>query len=262
MREIIKIRDPALRNFLMPAFESLDKIDGILHRSQPGRRTIAFDLNKKAYFAKIHTGVGWKEIIKNILQYRKPIISAETEWKALLALQKLNIKAPTPLAFGKKGINPARLKSFIITKALPPSINLEDFFKAQPNVPFDQKKQIIESVAAIAKKLHQNGMNHRDFYLCHLLLDKVQNDHLNPILYLIDLHRAHIRQKTPFRWQIKDIAGLYFSSMDFNFTQQDYFRFIKTYTGKPLRTAIKQNRIFWLLVDRKANHLYQKHHRR
>jgi hypothetical protein len=47
-----------------------------------------------------------------------------------------------------------------------------------------------------------------------------------PIIPLIDLHRAQLRKKTPRRWVVKDVAGLYFSVMDIGLTQRDLFRFV------------------------------------
>lgn len=260
----IVILEPRLKHFLQNPFVTLHALDGTLYRSQPGRKTIAFTFQEQTYFAKIHSGVGWKEIIKNLLQLRLPIISAKTEWNALLALQKVGIIAPIPIGFEKKGFNPARMQSFIITKALPDSINLEECFKIHTSMNFTQKKNIITQVAQITKNLHQHGINHRDLYLCHFLLDQTSVNSLTPVIYLIDLHRAQIRRKVPFRWRVKDISGLYFSAMNLNFTQRDYLRFMLSYTGKPLRSLVngqqtqKQEHIFWKSVSTKAKRLYQK----
>ncbi len=255
---IIKILHNDLNDLLKNPFVDLNQLQGTVYRAQPGRKTIAFTYHNKRYFAKIHTGVGWWEISKNILQLRWPIVSAAPEWNALLKLKALGVRAPIPVAFGKQGINPARLKSFIITEAVLATMNLEEFLTAQGPVEFKLKKRLIESVAHIAKTLHENGMNHRDFYLCHFLLDTSRSDLLNPQLYLIDLHRAHIRKKTPLRWKIKDISGLYFSTLNFNFTKRDYLRFIRSYSGQPLRQALGRNKLFWQIVTRKAHKLYRK----
>lgn len=259
MRKKIIILDGDLKAILNDPFEDIKKIEGQVYRLQPGRKTISFTTAGKMYFAKIHSGVGWKEIIKNILQLRWPIIGAETEWNALLKLQTLGIKAPIPVAFGQQGINPARLNSFIITNAITQTINLEDFFKTHPVIAFSDKKRLIETVANIARTLHENGINHRDFYLCHFLLDiSPTNPLVKPLIYLIDLHRAQIRRKTPFRWRVKDISGLYFSTMDFKFTQHDYLRFIRYYMKKPLSLTLNKNRFFWWAVRLKAKRLYGK----
>ena len=250
--------DSALQKVLKNSFSALEKMDATTHRLQPGRKTISFTLGDQTYFAKIHTGVGWKEIFKNIALLRWPIIGAETEWKALLKLSALNIHGPIPVAFQKKGMNPATLKSFIVTKALENTINLEEFFSQKDCVDFKFKHDLIKEVAKIARSLHQNGINHRDFYLCHFLLDKTQLEKGNLILYLIDLHRAQIRFRVPFRWRVKDIGGLYFSTMNFKFTHRDYLRFMRYFTGKSLHETLKEDCDFWKAVVMKAGRLYEK----
>lgn len=259
MRKKIKILDPNLADLLKNPFEDIKKIEGQVYRLQPARKTLSFTHAGKRYFAKIHTGVGWKEIIKNIVQLRLPIISAKTEWNALLKLQALKINAPIPVAWGERGINPARLNSFIITNAITQTINLEDFFKTHPVIAFSDKKRLIERVAEIARILHTNGVNHRDFYLCHFLLDMSQKNPLaKPLIYLIDLHRAQLRRKTPFRWKLKDMSGLYFSTLDFPLTQRDYLRFILCYTKQPLCVTLSRDKFFWWAVQAKGRRLYRK----
>lgn len=258
MAKTIKILSNDLGELLRDPFVDLEKLEGVVYRRQPGRKTIAFPHHAKTYFAKIHTGAGWKEILKNLFQLRWPIISAEPEWNALSKLKTLGIQAPVPVAFGKQGMNPARLKSFIITEAIVSTINLEEFLKTKNTFEFSVKKRFIEVVSGIAKTLHENGINHRDFYLCHFLLDSAETDLLNPQIYLIDLHRAQCRRKVPFRWKVKDIAGLYFSTMNFNFTTRDYLRFIRCYTGQSLRSALEEDRFFWRTVTIKARKLYRK----
>jgi heptose I phosphotransferase len=79
---------------------------------------------------------------------------------------------------------------------------------------------------------------------------------------LIDLHRAQLRAKTPRRWMVKDLAGLWFSAMDTGLTQRDRFRFMKIYRGKSLRPAWKKDMRFWKTVERTACRLYLKEKKR
>jgi heptose I phosphotransferase len=83
-----------------------------------------------------------------------------------------------------------------------------------------------------------------------------------PIIPLIDLHRAQLRKKTPRRWVVKDVAGLYFSVMDIGLTQRDLFRFVKMYTGLSLRRALTSEFRFLIAVERVAKRLYAKEERR
>jgi len=228
-------------------FNAVMQLEGDVYRELDGRKTLAFRYNNKRYFAKLHSGVGWKEIWKNISQFRLPTISANNEFKAIKFFEKLKINTTPVVGFGQKGINPATKKSFIMTKALENTISLEElglhWKTTLKNV--ELKNQLIKSVAMIAKKMHENGVNHRDFYLCHILLDKNSLNQKNDLmLYVIDLHRAQIRKKTPMRWQVKDIASLYYSTLDIELNKRDYLRFIKIYTGLPLKKALKRE-AFW-----------------
>ena len=68
------------------------------------------------------------------------------------------------------------------------------------------------------------------------------------------------RRRTPARWRVKDIAGLYFSALDAGLTRTDCLRFMRLYSGEPLRAAL--DRAFWHKVSAQAVFLYRKAHHR
>ncbi|MBX3708522.1 MAG: lipopolysaccharide core heptose(I) kinase RfaP [Gammaproteobacteria bacterium] len=248
-----------------PAFDQLMALRGECFRYQEGRLTQRVRLGGENYFIKQHTGVGWKEIFKNLFQLRWPVLSAKNEKNAIEKLQSLGISVPVITGFGKRGINPARMESFIVMKELSPVISLEDLCKTWCKTPpsFILKHGLIKEVARIVRTLHQSGVNHRDLYICHFLLDisngLVCSSGRSLTLYLIDLHRAQIRRLTPERWIIKDLSGLYFSSKDIGLTQRDLYRFIKTYTTKSLRDVLGSEKIFWYKVRMRGERLYSDH---
>ena len=243
----------ALKKFFPDApFDQLMALKGDCFRQKEGRFTQKIALGNKNYFIKQHKGIGWIEIFKNLFQLRLPIMSAENEWRAIEKCRALHLATATVVAFGKRGMNPATLQSFVLMEELPPSSSLETLVENFKNHPptFIFKQNLIKKVAHIARTLHENGINHRDFYLCHFLLDL----HASPEkLYLIDLHRAQIRKKTPLRWIIKDLAGLYFSSKEAKLTQRDLFRFMKNYHQKSLRDILSHERILKKIVLRGEN---------
>jgi heptose I phosphotransferase len=231
-------------------------LQGTVYREQPGRKTLRFIEDNEPFFVKCHSGVGWKEIFKNLLQGRLPIIGAKNEFFAIQHLEKFGF-VPKVIGFGWRGKNPANQQSFLITKELSFTISLEEFCRdwlIDPP-PLNLKRALIHKIATMARTIHEHGINHRDFYLCHFLLDVTGGTELlNPQelnIYLIDLHRAQIRKKVPWRWRVKDIAGLYFSAMEIGLTPRDLARFMITYnTGKPVR--------FWQAVHKRAIKLYRK----
>ena len=236
---------------------------GTVYRQLENRKTQRIIMNNQTYFIKQHFGVGWKEIFKNLLQLRLPVISAKKEWQALQRLQQLNIPAPILAGDGGEGINPAPCQSFVLTQELPESVSLEELGKQWQNTPptFRFKQQLITEVARIARTLHESGMNHRDFYICHFLLDRQKTQQDKPLLYLIDLHRAQMRRHTPIRWRIKDLAGLYFSSKDIGLTKRDLLRFMQKYRNKSLSLIVTQENAFWRRVKKRGDKLYREHAR-
>lgn len=257
--------DPELKAHFSPnssLFKQIMGLHGEVFRELENRRTQRITLSQNNYFLKQHFGVGWKEIFKNLFQLRLPIVSAKNEWLALKRLQQLHIPAPKIAGYGCEGINPAKRQSFLLTHALPPHISLEDFCKDWKTHPpsFRLKQNLIKQIASIARVMHENGINHRDFYICHLLLDlaSLKSDPI-PTLSVIDLHRAQIRKVVPERWLIKDLAGLYFSSKEIGLTERDLLRFMKEYRNKSLKLILSQERTFWQRIKKRGNQLYQRH---
>ena len=46
-------------------FDQAAALDGQVFRAVKNRRTLRFELDGKGYFAKIHTGVGWRRLSKS-----------------------------------------------------------------------------------------------------------------------------------------------------------------------------------------------------
>ena len=107
--------------------ELLENMEGEVYRALEARRTFRFEIDGKGYFAKIHAGVGWKEILENLVRFRKPVLGARNEWQALNKLHELGILTMTPVAYGETGKNPAALRSFLVTEELENMITLEDY---------------------------------------------------------------------------------------------------------------------------------------
>lgn len=237
-------------------FHEVKKLNGKVYRALEGRRTLRFEHDGRGYFLKYHAGVGWKEIIKNLLQGKLAILGAENEYRAVEKLHELGVGTMKVIAYGSRGYNPAKRESFIITEAIEPSQSLEglaeQWLQQPPTV--SVKREFIRRVATMAGKMHAGGVNHRDFYICHLLLSD------NGDLAMIDLHRALIHGAVPHRWLLKDLAGLYFSAHSVQLTTRDSLRFIRAYVnafnGSTLRLSIADD--LWLQVVKKSKLLYRR----
>lgn len=245
-------------------FDRIMALDGEVFRCLAGRKTLRFVLDGKGYFAKLHFGVGWREIVKNLLMMRRPVLGARDEWLAIHRLGELRIATMAIAGFGERGWLPSHQQSFLITDELRNTTSLEDYCRDWPTVPppVALKRALIEKVAKIAGALHNHGVNHRDFYICHFLLDtssvRAPYEAAGINLYLIDLHRVQRRAVTPQRWIEKDVAALHFSSMKIGLTTRDRLRFMKTYRDRALRNILTDERSFWEKVERKAQQLCAK----
>jgi len=247
-------------------FDYIMQLDGEVFRDVGNRRTLRFELNGKRFFLKAHYGVGWKEIFKNLLQLKLPVVGARNEWQAIQRLEQLGVATMKLVAYGERGSNPAKRQSFVITEALEETASLEDFCGAWEQHPpvtkagIRLKRELINRIAKMSRIMHSNGINHRDYYICHFLLDvsadvlAVPPDTLR--LSLIDLHRVQLRRCTPERWIVKDIGGLYFSSMRIGLTRRDVYRFMIEYRGKPLRDTLSEDARFWSRCRLRAWSLY------
>lgn len=245
------------------AFEQVLAMDGEIYRDFKGRKTLRFEHAGQGYFLKIHPGLGWREIVQTLLGFKIPVLSAQDEYRAILALEKIGVPTMTIAGYGLRGSNPAQLQSFIITEEIEASVSLEDLalqWQQRPPEPH-RKRMLIRRVAEIARTMHASGVNHRDFYICHFLLEinwLTNNDCGVPPLHVIDLHRSQLRPVLPERWRLKDLAGLHFSSMDAGLTRRDRLRFISCYENRSVRETVKSLSPLWAKVDRKAARLYEK----
>jgi len=241
-------------------FNLVFQLTGEVYRAVKNRRTLRVEINGRIYFAKIHGAVGWVEILKNLLTLRWPVLGATNEYVASKLLKEAGVRVPEVAAFGIRGLSPAHRKSFILTDAIEPSISLEDYCATwkhkKPGRP--EKNALIDLVAGMTRQLHTLGLNHRDLYICHFLLDSDCLQEGRFELTMIDLHRAQKRQQVPRRWLVKDLGSLLFSSMELGLQKRDWLRFIKVYTGEALRSSIGDDqRGFWRDVERRAQSLYK-----
>ena len=251
---------------LFSQFQTVDdflKIEVELVRDFKNRKTGRFELEGKTFYIKKHSECGIGAVLDELFHLRKPHIGAGHERIVLDKLHSIGIDTMTVAAFGQEGKSLPSQRSFLITEALTNIKSMAKVCAEWPSKPpaATYKRTLLEKVAGIAKKLHDSGINHRDFYLCHFLLDTSDNfqpPQKGPTLYLMDLHRAQQRAKVPFRWRVKDIGGLYFSAMDIGLTRRDILRFMKLYSEKPLRQTLRQDRQFWQAVRRRAIRTYRR----
>lgn len=245
-------------------FVEVEGLQGEVYRELEARRTLRTEVAGRGYFVKIHRGIGWGEIFKNLLTAKLPVLGAGQEWRAIQRLHEAGVPTMTAVAYGERGSNPADQHSFIVTEELAPTVSLEDYsldWLVNPPLP-TLKHALIAEVARMTGMMHRAGVNHRDCYICHFLLHT--DTEITPEqfkLSVIDLHRAQTRGRITRRWRDKDLAALYFSALGIGLTRRDKFRFLKGYFQQPLRQILRDEAALLGWLDGKANKLLDRKQR-
>jgi len=211
------------------SFDDFMRMEGMVVKSAVRERsTQRLDLAGVAVYVKKHFFPGIREILKNLLRLQFPV-GALNEWHALLAFHAHNIPTMTPICAGSKPLFwKIEKESFLLTSDLGEATRLNDFLKANKAIPcrgklLEKKRGILENLADITRRMHSAGINHKDYYLCHILMDNREK------LYVIDLHRVNVREKVGKRWMVKDLAALLFSSLEVPVTHGQRLAFYKRY---------------------------------
>lgn len=244
-------------------FAEVQALEGEVYREVATRRTLRVVLDGEAYFLKLHLGVGWGEIFKNLATFKLPVIGARNEFVACEYLAEHGIPAPRVAAFAQRGWSPADQTSFVLCDALEQRQSLEDLslqWHKQPPAPLDLRALTL-AVADFAKAMHGAGVIHRDFYICHLLMPLTATAQ-DPQLAVIDLHRAKIFKTIPKRWLERDLAAMLYSVLDLPVSRFAWLRFLRRYRGQPLPEIFAQEGDFWRAVYQRAVALYQKSERK
>ncbi len=229
-------------------------------RRADNRHTFRFEHGGSAYFAKVHGGVGWRQIVEDVITVKRPVVDAGNESAACRRLAEIGIRAPQVAAFARQGLNPATRRSFVVCDALEGFLGLDEVARCWCRVPPPPRLrwQLARELARLTRTLHDAGINHRDYYFDHLLADAAALAEGRVELALIDLHRAGLRRRVPTRWVLRDLAALSFSATYEGATATDRFRFLRHYTGRSPAQAIRSQRRFWRAVGRRAKRLAAK----
>ena len=126
MNNILVVPDEIKKHLSGDVFQALMQMPGTAFRDVRGRKTIQVKLGDKSYFIKQHFGVGWGEIFKNLVSFKKPILSAMTEVSAIQKLSAINILTTPLVAYGQYGCNPATMQSFVMTEDLGEIVTVEE----------------------------------------------------------------------------------------------------------------------------------------
>jgi heptose I phosphotransferase len=181
----------------------------------PGKTTVRLDSDGFPYFLKRIEGPLAGEVV--------------TEAHALGMLAELRIPVAEVAAVGAEGDFAA-----LVTVGLPVRGTLEDeLVHGRPGGPPAIAARRGRQVAAILRSLHRAGVQHRDFYLTHILVGAGDE------LYVADFGRARVLPRLGLLRRAKDLAALDCSTPPRVATEWSRLLFLRRYTGPVARWRLK-----------------------
>lgn len=205
---------PLLKSAGLTSFRAvLDYSGGVRVCHKRGRSVFRIEIDGRTFYLKrnrLHRVEFWKALCR----LRIPSLGAGTEWENILAVQAAGIPTVTPVAVGERSRWGLETASFTLTEEIYNAEPVDEFIQRKwtgsPIRPcLGEKRRLIRDLAALARRFHGQGMNHRDFYLNHFFIAG------DGSLFLLDLQRVQRRRQIPMRFLVKDLGQLAYSSLRF-----------------------------------------------
>jgi hypothetical protein len=157
------------------------------------------------------------------------------EFVNICDFRKHGIPTVVPVAAGERRTGFARYESFLLTESFEPYLSLEEIIRNHPErlqgtEGSERKERLIRAVALLARKMHDQGFNHRDFNATHVLVGP-ENGKGGFDLALFDLQRMDRKRWLRTKWFIKTMAHLGYTMTEPLFCDRDRLLLFQAYKG-------------------------------
>lgn len=202
--------------------------------------------NRGVYLKKHHVRT-WTSRFRARLRAGPGETAGRVEARNVRRLAADGIDVMHLIAYGENLHRDGRLESFVLTEELDGYTQLDHFLHRRFKVRQLYRTQrrdpdlcrLIRQVAAVARKFHDAGYNHRDLYCCHFFIKEPSPGEFD--IKLIDLQRVQHRRRFRRRWLVKDLAQLAYSAPRERIKCTQKMAFVREYLGvKKLRPADKR----------------------
>jgi heptose I phosphotransferase len=216
-----------------------------------------------AVYLKRHYRLPWPARVAALVDPGGRHSPAAAEWTHIERARRLGVPVPEVVATGER-IGPwTILQSYLMVAELTGyselNVALPELGRELDAMAFAAlKRRLIAELARITATLHKARVFHKDFYLCHVYLDRqrLRNDPRAVHLVVIDLHRLGEHRVWPDRWRWKDLGQLLYSTAGVSgIDERDILRFWRYYRRHvPLRWPDWQARMIRLKAARYHDH--------
>ena len=187
-------------------------------------------------YLKKHRIATWSTRVRARLGMNPAPSAGRIEAQNVGVLAQLGIEAMRLVAYGERLCPDGRFESFLLTEELEGYCELQAMLR-QRFLPSSQRsaeqnrelRRIIRQVAAIARRFHAAGYNHRDFNGYHFLIKEHSPGQFD--IRLIDLQRMQHRRWFRWRWIVKDLAQLAATVPGQQIGCRDRVAFLRHYLG-------------------------------
>lgn len=230
-RSVVRVRFPLKKSYIIDDCRTVDK-------------------NTCFYIKKHRQKISLWEKLKMINQ--PPCLSAEgyKEFYNYLNFRQKGLGTAVPVAAGVKISSFSQTDSFLITQDFAPFTDLENIILRYPETLKGEnnrrkKRNILREIAFYARRMHDCGMNHKDFNATHILLNNT--DARKPQVALFDLQRVDGNRFNRWRWPIKALAELNFTLLPSIFSEEDRLFLFLAYKGKKQFSVIDRIEYLWIV---------------
>jgi hypothetical protein len=200
------------------------------------RMTLLHGKKRRHFFLKRHVAAPpeFAALIGHCCQ-RRSLSPGMAEFENICDFRKNRLATVTPVAAGQRRVGLFRFESFLVTEDVTPCISLEELILDHPERlsgpdGIQRKHRIITAVARLARNMHDNGFNHRDFNATHVLIgpeDSKGKSHMG----LFDLQRVDRKKWMRYKWFIKIMAELGYTMPSPLFDENDRQMLFQSYLG-------------------------------
>jgi hypothetical protein len=210
----------------------LDPVAGLLTHPQQ----ISAARKPLVLYLKRHWSFSWWRRLAATLWPNRFWTPAAQEWENLAWARNHDVPVPEVLAMGEF-IGPwLGLKSYLAIRELSGMLPLHEAIPLAarhltPQAFLTWKKHLLRALVHTTRLMHEQDRFHQDLYLCHFFVaPPTPRDHVPGKLYVIDFHRLAHHSTFAWRYRIKDLAQLLYSTWSLpEISNADRWRFIHAY---------------------------------